>query len=498
MIIAHDLGTTGNKASLHEDDGRLVAAVTVGYPTRYASGGVVEQDPEDWWRACCEATRRLLAETATPPGRVSVVGLSGQMMGAVLLDAEHRPVRPALIWADHRSSPQAEQVSRSVPVAETYRITGHQLNPTYSLTKVAWVRDHEPDVFARTTVVCQAKDYVVARITGRVVTDPSDASSTNAYDQAAGTWSTRLLEAAGLDPALMPEVVPSTTVVGPVRPQVADELGLLPGTPVVLGGGDGPLAAVGAGVVTPEDGAYLYLGSSSWVSFAATAPLHDPGMRTMTFNHVVPGLFVPTATMVAGAGSLQWVGEVLDPGTGSGRIDDLLAEAAGASALADSLFFLPHLLGERSPHWNPDARGAFLGLTRAHGRGHLVRAVLEGVVLNLLTCVQAFRGCGADVNDVTAIGGGARSDLWLQLFADAFGTPVMRRDVVDEANSLGAAVVAGVGAGLLDDLTAARGLSRETARFEPDPARTERFATAQQRWSELYRALEPTFPGAAG
>lgn len=498
MILAHDLGTTGDKASLHTDDGRLVAAVTVGYPTRYAPGGVVEQDPEDWWRACCEATRRLLAETGTAAERVSVVGLSGQMMGAVLLDRAHRPVRPALIWADHRSGPQADRVARTVPVEETYAITGHRLNPTYSLTKVAWVRDTEPDVFARTAVVCQAKDHVVARLTGELVTDPSDASSTNAFDQRTGTWSTRLLEAADLDPALMPPVVPSTTVVGGVRAEVAEEVGLRAGTPVVIGGGDGPMAAVGAGVVTPEDGAYLYLGSSSWVSFAARAPLHDPGMRTMTFNHVVPGLFVPTATMVAGAGSLQWVGEVLEPGTDGARTGALLAEAAGVTALDDHLHFLPHLLGERSPHWEPAARGAFLGLTRAHGRGHLVRAVLEGVVLNLLTCVQAFRDCGADVGQVTAIGGGARSDLWLQLFADAFGTPVVRRDVVDEANSLGAAVVAGVGAGLLDDVTAARGLARETARFEPSPERTEAFAAALPRWSALYRALEPTFPGADG
>jgi xylulokinase len=493
VIIAHDLGTTGNKASLHEDDGRLVAAVTVGYQTRYAAGGVAEQDPHEWWRAICAATHQLLSTTNTRAERVAAVGFSGQMMGAVFLDSHLEPVRPAVIWADHRSGAQAARIAQSVSIEEAYRITGHQLSPTYSLTKIAWVRENEPEAYARTRIVCQAKDYLVARLTGHVVTDPSDASSTNAYDQASGRWSDVMLGAADLPIGLLPEIVPSSTVVGAVRADVADHIGLRPGTAVVLGGGDGPLAAIGAGVIAPEDGAYLYLGSSSWVSYSADAPLHDPQMRTMTFTHVVPGQFVPTATMVAGAGSLQWASEVLAPLAAEATIDTLLAEARDSAALDDHLYFLPHLLGERSPHWNPAARGAFIGLTRAHHRGHLVRAVLEGVALNLLTCVEAFRSCGSQISEVRAIGGGAKSDLWLQLFADAFGVPVVRRDIIDEANSLGAAVVTGVGARLIDDFAVARTLSTQTARFAPNPGRTESFARAHDHWLAAYNAIEPTF-----
>ena len=317
MLLAHDLGTTGDKASLHDDTGALVAAVTEGYPTRYAAGGVAEQDPEDWWHAVGAATRRLLTRTGTSASQVTAVGFSGQMMGAVLLDDALRPVRPALIWADHRSGEQARTLASRVGDAEGYAVTGHRLNPTYSLTKAMWVRDHEPQAWSRVRWIAQAKDFVVARLTGTLVTDPSDASSTNAYDQRTGRWSQELLAAAGIEPRLLPPVVASTTVVGGVAPAAAVECGLLAGTPVVIGGGDGPLAAVGAGVVGPEDGAYLYLGSSSWVSLASEQPLHDPERRTMTFNHVVPGRFVPTATMVAGAGSLQWVVETLHPG-GSG------------------------------------------------------------------------------------------------------------------------------------------------------------------------------------
>jgi len=495
VIIAHDLGTTGDKASLHEDDGQLVATVTITYKTHFATGGVAEQDPAQWWRATCEATRQLLEQTGTSASRVSVLGLSGQMMGAVFLDRALEPVRPAMIWADHRSGEQAARVAGQVSVEETYRITGHRLNPTYSLTKIAWVHENEPEVWAKTRWVCQAKDYIVSRITGRLVTDPSDASSTNAYDQSTQQWSSRMLDAAEVDVAVLPEIVPSTSVVGTVRAKVAEELGLLTGTPVVIGGGDGPLAAIGAGVVGPKDGAYMYLGSSSWVSFAATEPLHDPQMRTMTFNHVVPGFFMPTATMVAGAGSLQWVSEVLAPHGEGADITTLLAEAVHCLALEDDLLFLPHLLGERSPYWDPSARGAFVGLTRAHQRGNLVRAVLEGVALNLLTCIQAFRACGRRITEVAAIGGGAKSDLWLQLFADAFDVTVVRRNIIDEANSLGAAVAAGVGAGLIEDFRVARTLSVEMDHFTPDPERGERFAVVHQRWLATYRALEPLRAG---
>ncbi|GAA4496725.1 xylulokinase [Actinoallomurus oryzae] len=491
MIVAHDLGTTGDKASLHHDDGRLAAAVTVRYDTRFADGGVAEQDPHDWWDAVCAATRRLLADTGTSPSAVRAVSFSGQMMGAVLLDAAHRPVRPALIWADHRSTAQAERLEQALGAEEAYRLLGHRIHPTYSLAKILWVRDHEPEVFARVAHVCLAKDYVVHRLTGRLVTDPSDASSTNAYDQAAGAWSERVLSAAGLDPGLFPPIVPATTVAGELGARAAGDVGLAPGTPVVLGGGDGPLAALGAGVIGPEDGAYTYLGSSSWVSLSADRPLHDPRLRTMTFDHVVPGRYVPTATMQTGGASFEWAAEVLRPGGDPARFEELTAAAADADTRG--LYFLPHLLGERSPYWNASARGVFLGLARHHGPGHLVRAVLEGVAFNLFTCVQAFREAGHPVDRVDAIGGGASSDLWLQVLADVWGTTVRRRRIGEEANSLGAAVTAAVGAGLVPGFEVARDLSDVSAEFVPDDARHRDYRERHAAFLDAYERLEPWF-----
>lgn len=498
MLIAHDLGTTGDKASLHHDDGRLVAAVTVTYGVHFAHGGVAEQDPEDWWRAVVEATRSLLARTEVDPADVVGMTVSGQMMGAVLLDAEYRPVRPAIIWADTRSTAQTAVLERAVGADRAYAVLGHRLNPTYSLEKVMWVRDNEPDAFSRVRHFCVAKDVVVHRLTGRLATDRSDASATNAYDQERGEWSAELLAAAGLDASLFPEVLESTAVVGSLTADAATATGLRRGTRVVMGGGDGPIAAVGAGVVAPEDGAYACLGTSSWISFTSAAPVHDPLMRTMTFDHVVPGSYVPTATMQAGGASVQWLAELLAPDGAGAELSALVEQASTAEASSGGLYFLPYLLGERSPHWDPDASGAFLGLRRHHGRAEITRAVLEGVAFNLLTCIRAFRESGATVDRVDAIGGGAASDVWLQVMADVWGVPVRRRSIVEEANSLGAAVTAAVGLGLVEGFGAARGLSEVTAEFVPDPGRHSEYAERHAAFTDAYAALSPWFARQAG
>ncbi len=491
MIIAHDLGTTGNKASLHHDDGRLIAAVTVPYPAHFAAGGIAEQNPQDWWDAVVRATRDLLASTGTAPREVAGLVVSGQMMGAVLLDADGEPARPAIIWADTRAGDQQRELESALGAEHAYGILGHRLNPTYSIEKIMWVRDHEPDVWARVRRVCVAKDFIVLRLTGRLATDRSDASGTNAYDQGSGTWSTEVLQAARLNRSLFPEILESTTVAGRLTDAAAEALGLHVGVQVVMGGGDGPLAAVGSGVVAPEDGAYVCLGTSSWISFAADAPLHDAAMRTFTFDNVVPGSFVPTATMQAGGASVQWIAEALSPDPAHPDTGRLTAEAAG-DLETDDLYFLPYLLGERSPIWDPDARGAFLGLARHHTRRHLVRAVLEGTAFNLLTCIQAFRESGATIDRIDAVGGGAQSDAYLTVLADVWGVPVRRRTIVEEANSLGAAVTGAVGLGLAD-FTAARALSEVTAEFVPDPGRHAAYADRHARFTDAYTTLAPWF-----
>lgn len=498
MIIAHDIGTTGNKASLHDDDGRTIATCVAEYPTHYAAGGVAEQDPMDWWAAVGEATRTLLERSNASPAQISGIGLSGQMMGAVFIDGDGRPTRPAIIWADHRARDQTDLLVNEVGMESAYAELGHQINPTYTLSKAMWVRDNQPEVWSRTRHICLAKDFVTLHLTGVLVTDPSDASGTNAYDQQRGKWSQTLLGAAGIDASLLPEIVPSTSIAGTLTEQAASHVGLTPGTPVVVGGGDGPMAAVGAGVVDPSDSPYASLGSSSWVSVAAAQPLHDPAMRSMTFDHVVPGLFVPTATMQAGAASLQWAIEVFGRTGTPADYDELLSQAKSVVAADEGLYFLPHLLGERSPYWNPLATGAFVGMGRHHNRAQLVRAVLEGVAFNLRTCLEAFTDGGITVDRVDAIGGGARSSVWLQIMADVWGVPVYARSIVEDANSLGAAVTALVGLGIQRDFSVARTLSEVTSVAEPDADRAQDRRDQHRDFVSAYRHLEPWFSRETG
>lgn len=491
MLVAHDLGTTGNKASLHQDDGVNVTSVTVEYPAHFGRDGVAEQDPEDWWSAVGEATRLLLERTRTGPGEVSGIGMSGQMMGAVFLDGELNAVRPAMIWADHRSVAQAQQLVDRVGFDPAYEELGHRIHPTYTLAKVMWLRDNEPQAWEHTRHVCMAKDFVVARMTGVLVTDPSDASGTNAYDQVGHRWSDRMLEAARIPEGLLPPIAPSTTVVGGLTRAAAEHLGLEVDTPVVLGGGDGPMAGVGAGVITSRDAAYVSLGSSSWISASSTKPLHDPAKRSMTFDHVVPDHFVPTATMQAGGASLSWVMELF--GGDDATYSRLLAEAGNVPAAEEDLHFLPHLMGERSPYWNAAAAGTFVGLRRHHRPAHLVRAVLEGVGFNLRTCKDAFTDNGIEVDALDVIGGGAQSDVWMGILADVWQVPVRRRSIVADANSLGAAVTAAVGLGLVDGFETARSLSEITATFAPDRSRQDQAHRRHRRFLDAYQQLEPWF-----
>ncbi|RWZ49808.1 xylulokinase [Labedella phragmitis] len=491
MILAHDLGTTGNKATLVDADGQLVDAVTEPYPVGFGPGGKAEQNPEDWWDAVCRASRRLAAVAAERGATIEGVSFSGQMMGAVAVGPDSRALRPAMIWADTRSVAQSASILERIGLEDAYRITGHRINATYTLSKIAWLRDNEPDVFARTTRVLLPKDYIVARLTGVQVTDPSDASGTNAYDQATGTWSAEVLDAADLPLGLLPEIQPSTTIAGLVTADAAVATGLPVGTPVVIGGGDGPMAALGAGIIDRSSGAYAYLGSSSWVSIADERPVHDPLMRSMTFNHVIPGMFVPTATMQAGGASLQWIVDVLSP-TGPDRFAELL-EQAGRPAAMDGLFFLPHLLGERSPYWNPRARAAFVGLLMHHGRGNMVRAVLEGVAFNLLTGLTAFREAGVEVGSVDTIGGASKSAALLQIFADVWDVTVSARTMRDEATSVGAAVVGGVGIGMFDDFSVAERWGRRDAAIAPDAEQRDGYRIRYEQFLDAYRRLEPWF-----
>lgn len=473
LIIAHDLGTTGNKATLFDPEGKILASSFSGYETFYPDALSVEQDPEEYWKAVVASTWELLEKARVRKEDIGVLSFSGQMMGALPVDREGNPLARIIIWADRRGVKEVEWVRERISEEDIYRITGHRLSPNYSLAKILWFRNHRPEVYAKAYKFLLAKDFVVFRLTGKWATDFSDASGTNLFDIVEERWSEKILDAVGLDAAKLPPVFPSFAVVGEVTKKAAEEVGLLPGTPVVIGGGDGACAACGAGVVR-EGQAYNYLGSSSWIALASRQPFYDPKMRTFTFHHLAPGLFMPTGTMQAAGGSYQWCRDVLCQeevktaqklGMSPYLLMDL--EAAKVPAGSEGLLFLPYLLGERAPWWNPHARGVFVGLTPRHRKAHLIRAVLEGVSLNLRIILDAFREQGLHVENIRIIGGGAKGDFWAQTLAHVYGLEILRPVYLEEATSLGAAICGGVGIGLYQGIEVAEELVKIRDRFVP-------------------------------
>lgn len=503
LILAHDLGTTGNKASLYDDQGSVRASAFFGYSTDYAQPTWAEQDPEQWWQAVCVSTQTLLATARVAPDDIACVSFSGQMMGCVAVDAQARPLRSAIIWADQRAVPQAQRIVDGVGWEEAYRITGHRASSSYSGAKILWIRDHQPEIFGQVHKFLHAKDFVVARLTGAFVTDYSDASGMNLYDLRARDWSAPILDAIDLDAALLPELHASTDVVGTVTAQAAQATGLRAGTPVVIGGGDGCCAATGAGVVR-EGSAYNYVGSSSWIAIATREPIFDPTMRTFTWAHLVPGMFSPCGTMQAAGGSYQWVRDILGlpeknaaAGLGLSAYELLNLQASQSPPGARGLLFLPYLLGERSPRWNPQARGGFVGLTMRHTRADMVRAALEGITLNLRVILDALQAQGAQVEAMRVIGGGARGALWRQIMADIYGMPVLRPALLEEATSLGAALAGGVGVGIFPGFDVAEHIVQIVEISRPDPATQATYARLYDLFNRAYDALEPLFEGLA-
>ncbi|MGC9468758.1 MAG: xylulokinase [Anaerolineae bacterium] len=498
-VLAHDLGTTGNKATLYDAGGQLSGSAFYPYGTDYPQTSWAEQDPHDWWAAVCTSTRQLLAQTGVGGDEIACITFSGQMMGCVPLDRNARPLRKAIIWADQRAVAQAQWIGERVAFEEVYRITGHRLSSSYSLPKILWLRDHDPEIYRQAYKFTHAKDAMVARLTGAFVTDPSDASGMNLYDLETGAWSPKILECVGLDTERLPEIRPSHEIVGTVLPSVAEDVGVPVGTPVVIGGGDGACAAAGAGVVS-EGSAYNYVGSSSWIALATREPIYDPDYRTFTFAHLVPNTFMPDGTMQAAGASYQWMRDQLCPqevldaaAAGLSAYDLMSAQAAGSPPGANGLLYLPYLMGERSPHWNPRARGAFVGLTIRHTRADMIRAVLEGVAMNLSTILDAFRAQGADVPAIRLIGGGARSQLWTQIMADVYGVPVQRLAILEEATSMGAALAGGVGVGLYPDFRMATAMNPVAEVIEPDPAAQRVYLELAPLFRETYEALAPVY-----
>lgn len=490
-LLAHDLGTSGDKATLFTTDGQLVRSAVEAYPCDYSHGNWAEQNPADWYGAVCRATRALTADVN--PAEILGVSFSGHMMGAVLLDGRGDLLRPAIIWADQRATAEQEILSRRVGDDRFYAITGNRNNPTNSIAKIMWSMAHD-GCGDRLAAALNCKDYIIYRLTGNLGTDYSDASGTGAFDLNTFTWSQEILEAAGVPASVMPEVHASTELAGRVTAGAAKETGLLEGTPVFHGCGDGTAASVGTGVFRVGQ-AYCSLGSSAWISYMDDAPLLDPQQRTFNLAGIQKGRVYPLGAMQAAGLSYNWMrdelcrAERIDAGAnGTSVYREINDQIARTPVGANGVVYLPYLMGERSPWWDASAKGAFLGLKKETAHADLLRAVMEGVTLNLALILNVFRQ-KRDFSALRIIGGCAQEPVWRQMLADALGVRIQKLNLLEEGCSLGAAVAAGIGAGVFPDASAIDRFIRVEDEAVPDPAVTEQYAPLLERFAEAYERL---------
>lgn len=489
-LLGIDVGTGGTRALIIDHAGTVIASATAEHePFASPRTGWAEQHPDDWWRAACEAIPRALSAAGLTGPDVAAIGLSGQMHGSTLLDGDGAVVRPALLWCDQRTQAECDRITDLVGAARLIEWTCNPALTGFTAPKLLWVRDHEPDAWRRVRHVLLPKDYVRYRLTGRLATDVADASGTLLFDVARRRWSEEMLHALDLDAALLPEAFEGPQVTGAVSPEAAALTGLTAGTPVVAGGGDQAAGAVGMGIVRP--GAVSATIGTSGVVFAATdRPALDPKGRVHTFCHAVPGRWhVMGVTQAAGL-SLRWFRDRFGAGPDDGRdpYARLTDEAANVPAGSDGVLWAPYLMGERTPHLDPDARAALVGLSAAHHRGHIIRAMLEGVTFSLQDSFTILREMDVPVSGIRLGGGGARSPLWRQIQADVYGQPV-QTVAAEEGAAYGAALLAGVGAAIWSDVdTACDRVVRVTSEVPPSADR-DVLATQYRAYRALYPAL---------
>jgi xylulokinase len=497
-VFGIDVGTGGTRAVIIDEGGHVVASATEEH-TPFASPqiGWAEQNPEDWWRAAGIAVRKALTQASLRKDQISCVGFSGQMHGAVVLDSAGKVVRPALIWCDLRTEKQCQELNQRIGSARLIQLTCNPALANFTLTKLLWVRENEPENWGRIRSVMLPKDYIRFRMTGERAIDMADASGTLMLDVAHRRWSSEVLQAVEIDSSILPALHESPQVCGKISSAGAAATGLAEGTPVVAGAGDQAAGAVGMGIVRP--GSVSATIGTSGVVFAATdSPALDPQGRLHTFCHAVPGLWHVMGVTQSAGFSLRWFRDRFlrgqtNPAEPSDSYDQLCTEAAGAPAGSDGLLWAPYLMGERTPYLDSNARAALLGLTASHTRAHVVRAILEGVAFSLQDTFTIFRDMKLPVNSIRLGGGGARSQLWRQIQADVYGQEVERVEA-EEGAAYGAAILAGVGAQIWPSVEAAcDAVIKVRDRVLPDPTSASAMSASYARYRRVYPALKSIF-----
>ncbi len=493
-FLGIDVSTTGAKALLVDRQGKVVASGSTGYPLSTPRSLWSEQNPEDWWQGTAASIHKALEQAGVDGSAVAAVGLTGQMHGLVLMDEQGKVLRPAILWNDQRTGAQCDEMRSLLGKAHLIQVTGNDALTGFTAPKILWVKENEPRVYERACHVLLPKDYVRFRLTGGYAMDKADGSGTILFDLKKRDWSPEVLAALGIPAEWLPPTFEGPQFTGEVTAEAAALTGLKAGTPVAAGGGDQAAQAVGVGAVEPGIIA-LTLGTSGVVFASTPQAFIEAEGRLHAFCHSRPATWHLMGVMLSAAGSLQWYRDTLAPGM---SFDDLLKEAEPVPAGSEGLFFLPYLSGERTPYPDPLARGAWVGLTLRHGRGHMTRAVLEGVGYGLKDSFELIRqaGLGA-IHQVRVSGGGAKGALWRQILADILQAELVTVNTTEGA-AFGAALLAGVGAGAYPSVEAAcQETIQVTGRTSPGAA-VKAYEAAYPLYRSLYPALKKLFDEIAG
>ncbi|HJS17737.1 MAG TPA: xylulokinase [Anaerolineales bacterium] len=489
-FLGIDTSTTSSKALIVDNSGQVVAVASSPHTLQTPRPLWSEQDPRQWWQAVAASIRSVLEKSGLSGEAIGAIGLTGQMHGLVLLDEAGNVLRPAILWNDQRTQSQCDEIHARIGRERFIQITGNVSLTGFTAPKILWVSENEPEVFSKARQVLLPKDYIRYRLTGEYAMDKADGAGTVLFDLQARDWSDTVLDALGIPRAWMPKTFEGPEFTGSLTEEAASFTGLKAGTPVAAGAGDQAAQAVGVGAV--EAGIVGLTVGTSGVVFAATpSALIEPEGRLHAFCHAVPGMWHFMGVMLSAAGSLQWYRDTLAPNAG---FDELLSEAESIPARSEGLQFLPYLSGERTPHPDPLARGAFIGLTVRHSRAHLTRAVLEGVSFGLKDSFTLIQNAGLGaITQVRASGGGTKGALWRQILASVLGAELVTVNTTEGA-AYGAALLAGVGVGAWSDVpSACRACIRITGSTQPESSQVEAYRTAYPIYRELYPALKPTF-----
>ncbi|MDF2686469.1 MAG: xylB1 [Clostridia bacterium] len=497
MLLGIDIGTSGTKTVLFNHDGSTVASYTAEYPLYQPENGWAEQEPSDWWQAVCISIKGVIEKSGIKADDIKGIGLSGQMHGLVMLDKEDRVLRRSIIWCDQRTSKECSEITGIVGKKRLIDITANPALTGFTASKVRWVQNNEPEIYARCKKILLPKDYIRYMLTGEFATEVSDASGMQFLDVPNRSWSKELLELLGVDISYLPKVYESYEISGRITVGAAALTSLKAGTPVVGGGGDQAAGAVGNGIV--RQGIVSSTIGTSGVVFAHTdKPLIDPLGRVHTFCHAVPGCWhIMGVTQAAGL-SLKWFRDnfcekEIEEAEKQGIDPYVIMDKMAAEVTSDGVYYLPYLMGERTPHLNADARGVFFGLSAIHTKAHLIRAVLEGVCFSLLDCMDIIRALGVDTSGVRVSGGGGRSPLWRQMQADMFNCEVQ---VINssEGPALGVALLAGVGTGIYKNVSEACDAAiKVTKNYKADTDFSKIYLKNHILYKELYDALKDKF-----